>query len=866
MFRTTKKKRSHSSTQRVRLLDTTSDNEDSNNDHDENHLNVAHKSKKSAFQRTIKKIAFLNDVGGDDNDDNETTDLTVAQRKKKLDRTKRSNNSKQKKKTRGLGFGGGFVHSNDDDDDGSDIEKVPDTSARQLQAQQQQPTTSGYDKDTLAALLGEQKSQVRPQQSAADQPSLKELDQKYQQHEPTAPSLSSSSKVPSHNNKNDAVAAQLRHAMDRNSKEDFNKDFLAFEPTVRRNENTHDEADILTGEEALMFEQRLLQSVPVKYDGYTLGDNDDDEYQVQRFLESSATGQNIETEEAIGDENWETEVTRRAGVFSSGSNTIHRSGTVSASLPPTTNHDREPHSEPSADGSSSLVVLNQLRTHIRETLQNLKDQDEDLERRIQRRTSEIDGHTQNARQQETEIAQKKMAKEFYQTWRNELVSWVGAIRELQSKVEPIVSAQHELACDVAAVSRWRDWENDVTAVLQEHGMLEQVIGRQPPLPKPVPVSESIAVDEFGRDVKSRHCLQREKRRNQRRRIRQQRQNATHSLTDGSLIQDHFDTVSSRNVHSEFIRGDESDAFISEGEQETLRERHEALGKALALAMDDIHEQYTTLHNLVSHFEKWHAAFPVEFTQSFASLSLADLVGILVQAELCALNNPWDESGGYNEAKWTAVVHTALQQGTLDQAAVERLFKKWVFPVIADLLDKRGINLISSRQTRSLSQFMSHIQKLLPSESPVWTPLRESVTAFIAHSLADLTIPILQKTATPAPKSKRNDDVDEARYAATWGQLHCIKKLLLNLMQYWAPLMLHEMEFCDLILHFVSNNLLLLLSSMNGNIENGLAETPSEVFQDIFLALSRTGWLDYPEFMMQATLIRGASLAYQPKST
>jgi hypothetical protein len=585
-------------------------------------------------------------------------------------------------------------------------------------------------------------------------------------------------------------------------------------------------ATILTGDEAMSYVEQQQQG-NLDFIFQDNGNLERNGYEMASVLGSRV--QHHHPQEETTDA-WEAQVTRRAGLLPSSK----------AKAMPVTGWMPSPEGKGETATSSNgnpLATIGQLRTQISEVVQQLNDQQGDVKRRIERRKGELVNSETTVQRHETELKESGSALEFYQKWRNKLCLWVGAIRDLRLKVEPILVALHELEGEKSAVLRWQEWENDTIAVLQENGMLEQVIGRQPP-PAIAPAVEA-AVDEFGRDVKSQHVMQREKRRNHRRRIHQQR------LSRLAAAQ----TVDISN--SDFVRGDESDAFVSDGEEEAFRERHKALQKALSVAIHDLQEEFTMLQNLVDLFDEWHSAYPEEYKQCYASLSLADLAGILIQSELCAMSDPWNESGGYNEAKWTAVVHSAMDKGTIDQAALERLLQNWVFPAISDLLGKSGINLTSSRQTRSLSKFISHVQKVVPAGDPVWTKLHELLFSFAEQSLADIAIPIVIKPAhsTSFPSGQE--------------ELYRIKKILKNLLLYWAPIMQNEPGFCDLVLHFISSKLLFVLSSLHGTVQEGLAESPADVFQEVFQNLSSTGWLDYPEYMVEATMIQAAAAVYSP---
>jgi hypothetical protein len=46
-----------------------------------------------------------------------------------------------------------------------------------------------------------------------------------------------------------------------------------------------------------------------------------------------------------------------------------------------------------------------------------------------------------------------------------------------------------------------------------------------------------------------------------------------------------------------------------------------------------------------------------------------------------------------------------------------------------------------------------------------------------------------------------------------------------------------------------------------NDNNGLSETPADIFRSIYERLIPTGWLDVPEYMLYTATIRAAARAY-----
>lgn len=74
-------------------------------------------------------------------------------------------------------------------------------------------------------------------------------------------------------------------------------------------------------------------------------------------------------------------------------------------------------------------------------------------------------------------------------------------------------------------------------------------------------------------------------------------------------------------------------------------------------------------------------------------------------------------------------------------------------------------------------------------------------------------------------------------------------------------MQNDDDFIDIILDFISNKFLFLLSSLQGQLLDELAESPAEVFSSIYQVLLNLGWLEYPEYMLQAAPIRAAAAVY-----
>jgi hypothetical protein len=682
--------------------------------------------------------------------------VTLASKKKTLKKSNRTvivdDGGKKKRKRNGMGFGGTRPSAMDIE---MDVDPAEASNFIQAQVDREQPATSSvsYGKEALLKLKSEQK--------------LKVSETNKETKEATVP-------------REKANATTTRDALP--SYIPLNGKSLVEEPTI------------LTGEEALQFEQRRGSAMM--------------EEEILDEVEEKSQSYSNEAEESSA---WEAEVTRRAGI----SQSFKRGA-------PTTGPRLS-----SSQGPGKVSLLH-LKSQIGSALSSLQDQRDDLERARQRRETEVIQTRSVLQRQQAEVKQSGNSLEYYQQLRETLASWIGALRELSSKLKPIQVALHDLESEVAANSHWREWENDTISVLHQAGLLDTVVGRQPPS---TAFDDIAMVDDFGRDIKSQHSMQREKRSRHRKRIREQRE--------------------------EPIRGDESDAVLSDGEQEVFRERHMSLQKALDVAMNDLDDEYTKLQNIVTVFEEWRLANAEEYRQCFASLSLGDLASVLIQADLCHLHDPWNESDGYKEAKWIAIAHGATN--TLGFAGLARIMEKAVFPAVSDLLDRSGYNLASSKQTRSLTTFYRHVQKLFPEDSDMLQKLRGRVSAYLQEQLQEIAIPILRRPMVlPATEPT---DLIAALATATTGQMHRIRKIVGNVLMHWSIILPADDVFIGTVLDFLSTRFLFLLSSLQGLEQPQFAATPTDVFGEVWSLLQGTRWLDRPEWMIQAAPLRAAAIAY-----
>jgi hypothetical protein len=579
-----------------------------------------------------------------------------------------------------------------------------------------------------------------------------------------------------------------------------------------------DEPTILTGEQAMKLQQP---------NGHHDDDDDDNDM--------APDGQHFASVQQAPEEanpEWEAEITRRAGLRPTSSSKQHSSS------------------------SSSLIIpsLDILRQQLQSTLINLKLQQEDLTNATMRRQAELAQTQSDAKRYELAVQESGTALNEYQQLRHDLAVWVGGLRDLSQKVQPILEAVQELLIQqhTLALLKWQEWQEDVASILRDAQLLDQVLGRQP-LSLLLPSTSSIHVDEFGRDVQSQDLRLREKRYRQR-------------------VQEEESSSSSSTI------------FLSVGERRDYRERYIALKEALRVALEELEDEYTSLEQLTKVFLGWKTSHAEEYRQCYASLSLGDLAAVLVKVDLCRstwlsamLQEDGDETSNDHHValdgllSWVSnlkVMEQDLREG--DQGPIPRVLEKSLVPFIMALLDDPSSVYCWASPTKSrlFSQCITRVMGLFQTNKKTNAPPHETVAVVLLlqqalqkstqKALESMTISIIK------PRVKLDDHNDDEQVAhalvsAKQGQVQCLQQLLLHILTDVVPITdPNDNEYTEAILDFCSSKFLFLLSSLSPN-------QASALFSPIWKALNATqhgrDWLLSPMWMLQAAPIRGAAVAY-----
>ena len=400
------------------------------------------------------------------------------------------------------------------------------------------------------------------------------------------------------------------------------------------------------------------------------------------------------------------------------------------------------------------------------------------------------------------------ALEYYQEIRHSLTDYVGALRDLQHRLQPL---QDALRQTVLGDDRWKDWECDAISVIKNAGFLIEVVGRQPP----AELEAEIVVDEFGRNMKAQHVMARERRFQQRIKILESRK---------------------------YMDGYESDALQSSHELEELNERRSALREALQVALEELDDNYSSLPKLISIFEEWHKKQPQDYDSCHAGMSLADLASVLIQVNLCSTHHPlnWTQVGrGF---PFVPFLQAMSFDGNIEETPLYRTIDKVMIPVFVDVLNQGAYNVHSSKQSMSMATYFQELSRLTPPDNILLRTLTNATVDYLHKALHDIAIPIVTKAVA-------NDAmVTEAMNYATNIQVARIQKIISNIFASWVPALGDRLA--DSVVSFCANQFLTLVAS---------SEAPKTEFAKVWPQLSQ--WLDRPQFMVQASRLRAAASSY-----
>jgi hypothetical protein len=581
---------------------------------------------------------------------------------------------------------------------------------------------------------------------------------------------------------------------------------------------------------------------------------------------------------------WEEEIERMAGIHKkfSSTSTMHISSSKR-----TIQHPK-------------LASLDELREKLQSTVKSIQDQVEELENSTNRRKADSDHAKVECQIQEANLKSTGEAFEFYQSLRQDVTLWVGALRDVQQKVRPVLEAFQEMLVsqNVDASMNYNTFQDDCIAILQENGLLGQVVGRQPFFPTTDGVS---TIDEFGRDIRSQYRRDRDVRfKNQISKLRIEAKVEEEKQDRGQSTMSvlyHHTTLLIRSMYDD----------------QNEKERCEILQMALNSAMQDLDRHFlSTIELKRIFFDRWYATYPDDFKQSFASLSYADLGAVLLQLELCKskwfhemmLILPVDSTvATTNLSSCTSLEPFFLNflVGESRSNAIDgfgdilgRTLDKSCIPTLTYILNKApSFIFVSSQKSRTMTDFLdlllTHLKRTSSSSSPnnhhcldTLRILQTSISKAIVQSLDGIAIPILERRTQedrpnqgPAMSLNPNNIEDTIQVSLNFAQsyvVEIIQEMLCNIVFYWFKFLPIEndqqknnlnndgesaLDGIQYVLNFLNDKFLMLLSSL---VDTDFA---GNAFRAIWNALNHDPRkpLEEPSLMLMTMPLRAAAHVY-----
>ena len=614
---------------------------------------------------------------------------------------------------------------------------------------------------------------------------------------------------------------------------------------------------------------------------------------------------------------WEEEVARRAGVRAgagqskrTGSGTRTGTGMGSdAALPHTAQviveHETETHQGQSTSKStrtstrtstSTSATLSQgeeqrIKQTIRTTLNTLTQQDLDIESAMVRKRHEAQSSEGEALQKERDLERTGKTFEYYQRLRVDLADWMGGLRFLEEKVGLIERAMVGLYRDIGEkrLARWRELEDDVVEVLgggsgtSDNGSgivggrdwLDYMVGRQSQSAQNASrhgngnghrgqMQMQPEMDEFGRDIRSMESLARSKKRMERERRQAESQDRRQSNNA---------TVSDTGIDANYP--EDTDADVSDNELMDRQERRDAFSDALQVALEGtMSDEFTSLHPLLSFFQSWHDAHPDDYRKCYVNLALADLISVLARAEFCkkldllclSSSSSSFSTNAYtlDEFQWYHALENSFLSKNEEYEAnskrpIEIITKRVSLEALRSCMSYKqesGSSIwpydpFSKRQSKRLSLFCGSMLSKLSDKEEAVSELQPIIYDYINSYLQEMCFPILKGQVDISGTDSETLKMYEF---ATIGQLYRLERLLMNILEYWYPVLENSLllaKFC--FVDIITYRFLPTFQSIQAN-----SKEARDVFVKIWKEFNRLGWTNNDDLMLSSSPFRATA--------
>jgi hypothetical protein len=490
---------------------------------------------------------------------------------------------------------------------------------------------------------------------------------------------------------------------------------------------------------------------------------------------------------------------------------------------------------------SKLMSLDELSRNMKSAIQVIKAQQEELQNTINRRKADREHALVDKQAQQRTVAESGEACEYFQKLRHNLTLWVGALRDVQQKLDPIQQAFQEMLeaqCDDVN-HEFQSLQDDCIAVLEESGLLKQVFGRQPK----TPINSGASIDEFGRDVRSQYLRDRD--------LRFQTRQKKHSPLTAAQ------TSEKSSCYEKIV--------VSLYEDHNEKDRCDTLHEALRTALQDLEQGYTSVDGLKTIFKEWQSTYPEDFKQCFASLSLGDLLAVILRLDFC--KSLWFQTilltaasqNDVNDAHFPEEMEALLAtDDVVDNDCRRRAVEKSLYPFVKGALENYsscGV-FLSQEKSAMMSTLVNTTKNYL---GPLSKQLEKTLSDAIVKTLDAIAIPILNTNFSNVTKYTGAIQEFSINFSTTH-LVEIIQKMLCNMILHWCPLLAFETEDSNngihAVLTFISEKFLMLLSATD-------KEKSKEFFGAVWQALKNDprNVVESPLLLVTTMPLRAAACAY-----
>ena len=574
-----------------------------------------------------------------------------------------------------------------------------------------------------------------------------------------------------------------------------------------------------------------------------------------------------------GGRKWEEEISRRAGIDTNVKAIISSSSSTASTIPLNKSQNNDDLETTSTNTNNSNIVISNVKSTIKTTLENLNQMEQDLESNIGRRIHDQQVSQDDMTKKELELKEVGEKFEYYQNLRLEMVNWIGALRHLSERVDIVEKAIIELYREIAMKHErnWREWEDDVVEILMERCQLDYVVGRQPRVGSGSTQNET-TVDEFGRDVGLLENLSRKKRRNERNRVREESKDRRRTRIKP-------DTTPSATLtdSTEAQIYDDSDLDVSDNEVMDKDERRRAYSDAMNLVLSETDDDYRTPAKLIATFEKWKSQYCSDYDQCYAMLALKDLMLIFVKIEtcqkldlLCFMKGEEYIHHSLRDFSWYSAIQQldvleGSERSNLDQFApivktvIIQHFAEFFLSIVSQTNELFGsYNPLSTKETKSMTLFCKLVfDGVGEGETQLRENISSSIVQHINEFVQNLAIPVLNDGAV------ESDCENDVITYASIGQLYRLRKIVLNIVNWYSIITKDEQvklaKFC--LMDVIAYRFLPVFNISTKLLGGNQREEALILFHDVWKCVKRLGWFDIKDLILPSAPLRSVAAKY-----